>query len=57
MKAKKIKLDIDYIGGEGALTIAEESAISIYLKKRKAISKRLKMKPKSKKAKQTEISS
>jgi hypothetical protein len=57
MKEKKIKLDIDYIGGEGALTVAEESAISIYLKERKAISKRLKIKPKSKKAKQPEISS
>jgi hypothetical protein len=35
MKAKKIELDIDFIGGEGALTAAEEKALSDFFKQRK----------------------
>jgi len=36
MKTKKIELDVDYIGGQGSLTIAEEKVLSDFLKKRKA---------------------
>jgi hypothetical protein len=40
MKTKKIELDVDYIGGQGSLTIAEEKALSDFLKKRKPMSKK-----------------
>ena len=37
MKAsdKITELDVDYIGGEGTLTLAQEQAISEYIKKNK----------------------
>jgi len=35
MKAKKTELRVDYIGGQGSLTIAEEEAITQYLTKSK----------------------
>ncbi len=35
MKNKNKNLDVDIIGGEGALTLEEEKAISEYLKQRK----------------------
>jgi hypothetical protein len=35
MKTKKIELDVDFIGGQGSLTIDEEKALSAYFKKRK----------------------
>jgi hypothetical protein len=40
MKTKKVELDVDFISGQGSLTIAEEKALSDFLKKRMAISKR-----------------
>lgn len=40
MKAKKIELDVDFIGGEGALTVEEEKALSEFLKQRKADKKK-----------------
>ena len=40
MKTKKIELDVDYIGGQGSLTLAEEKTLSDFLKKRKPISKK-----------------
>jgi hypothetical protein len=40
MKTKKIELDVDYIGGQGSLTIAEEKVLSDFLKKRKPMSKK-----------------
>ncbi len=33
MKAKKIELEVDFIGGQGSLTIDEEKALSAYFKK------------------------
>ena len=33
--AKKIELEVDFIGGEGALTAAEEKALSDFFKQRK----------------------
>ncbi len=35
MKSKKIELNVDFIGGMGALTVQEEKALSEYFKKRK----------------------
>jgi len=35
MKTKKIELDVDFIGGQGSLTIDEEKALSEFFKKRK----------------------
>ena len=40
MKTKKTELDVDFIGGQGSMTISEEKALSDFLKKRKAISKK-----------------
>ena len=36
MKSKNIELDVDFIGGQGPLTKAEEIAISNYIKAQKA---------------------
>ena len=35
MKPKKVELEVDFIGGMGALTQQEEKALSEYFKKRK----------------------
>jgi hypothetical protein len=35
MKTKKVELDVDFIGGQGSLTISEEKALSDFLKNRK----------------------
>jgi hypothetical protein len=35
MKTKKIELDVDFIGGQGSLTIDEEKALSEFFKQRK----------------------
>jgi hypothetical protein len=35
MKTKKIELDVDFIGGQGSLTIEEEKALSEFFKQRK----------------------
>ena len=36
MKATKLELDVDFIGGQTSLTIAEEKALSEFFKLRKA---------------------
>jgi hypothetical protein len=38
MKTKKIELDVDFIGGQRALTIVEEKVLSDFFRKRKLIS-------------------
>jgi hypothetical protein len=38
MKSKKTELDVDFIGGMGALTSQEEKSLSEYFKKRKHLS-------------------
>ncbi len=38
MKPKKKDLQVDYIGGQGSLTLAEEEAITKYLTKGKVTS-------------------
>jgi hypothetical protein len=40
MKTRKIELDVDFIGGEGQLTVAEGKAISEYITKQKAVTKK-----------------
>jgi hypothetical protein len=40
MKKKQIGLEIDYIGGQGPLTEAEEKALGEFFRQRKADSKR-----------------
>ncbi len=35
MKNPKIELDVDFIGGQGSLTIEEEKALSTFFKQRK----------------------
>ena len=55
MKGKNIELDVDLIGGQGALTKAEEIAISNYFKSlkvkksRKQVSSKLRSKATSRK--------
>jgi hypothetical protein len=46
MASNKIELEVDFIGGEGALTAAEEKALSDFFQQRKK-AKRLVQKPKS----------
>ena len=36
MKAKRAELDVDFIGGQGSLTIEEERALSDFFKQRKS---------------------
>ena len=36
MKTKKIELDVDFIGGQGPLTIEEEKSLSVFFKQNKA---------------------
>jgi hypothetical protein len=38
MKTKKIELDVDFIGGQRALTIEEEKTLSDFFRKRKLTS-------------------
>jgi hypothetical protein len=40
MKTRKTELDVDFIGGQEPLTIAEEKALSEYFKNRKLTSVR-----------------
>ena len=35
MKTKKTELDVDFIGGQSSLTVAEEKALSDFFKQRK----------------------
>ena len=39
MKTKKIDLDVDFIGGQGSLTIEEEKALSNFFQQRKSTNK------------------
>jgi hypothetical protein len=39
MTTLKIELEVDFIGGEGALTAAEEKALSDYFKQRSSLLK------------------
>lgn len=39
MKTEKTELDVDFIGGQGSLTVEEEKALSDFFRKRKMTSK------------------
>lgn len=39
MKAKKIVLDVDFMGGESPLTVAEEKALSDFFRQKKLVSR------------------
>ena len=47
MKAKKKELGVDYIGGQGSLTLAEEESITQYLSKGKSKGKKSKKQSKT----------
>ena len=51
MKVKKIVLDVDFIGGEGFLTVAEEKALSDFFKQKKLVSRAKKIVKKPKRIK------
>ena len=55
MKAKKIELDVDFIGGQGPLTDAEEKALSEFFKVQKAASKKSTVKQHLRKTKQPNL--
>jgi hypothetical protein len=40
MKQNKIELDVDFIGGQGTLTVEEEKSLSDFFKQRKMTSKK-----------------
>ena len=56
MKTKKKELSVDYIGGHGSLTLAEEQDLHEYFTKKKVDSKKSKSKASPKKTKQTKVS-
>jgi len=47
MKTKKFELDVDFIGGQDALTSEEEKALSEFFKKQKSLPKKQKVISKS----------
>ena len=51
MKKKEIELDVDYIGGQEALTAAEEKALSDFFEQRKKIALKQLIPNQSKKSK------
>ena len=55
MKAKKKELSVDYIGGQGPLTIVEEQELHEYFTKQKVDSKKVKSKGSAKKVKQLKV--
>ena len=52
MKTTKLELDVDFIGGQTSLTVAEEKALSDYFKQRKANSIKAKNRQRIKTVKQ-----
>ena len=47
MKTKKTELDVDFIGGQSALTAAEEKALSVFFTQRKTSSNTTQLKQRS----------
>ena len=52
MKTAKLELDVDFIGGQTALTVAEEKALSDFFRQRKAKSVKSRIKQVSRVSKQ-----
>jgi hypothetical protein len=40
MKQRKIEIDVDFIGGQGTLTVEEEKSLIYYFKQRKLTSQK-----------------
>ena len=55
MKTKKSELEVDYIGGQGPLTEAEEKALSEFFRQRKEVSKKSTVKQHLRKSKQPTV--
>jgi len=55
MKKKQTELDVDYIGGQGPLTEAEEKALSEFFRQRKENLKKLPVKQHLRKSKQPNV--
>ena len=55
MKTKKIELDVDFIGGQSSLTVAEEKALSNFFKQRKTSSTTPKIKQRSSSSKREKV--
>lgn len=56
MKTNKMELDVDFIGGQGPLTLTEEKALSDFFKRRKIASKRSIAEKKIRRVKRSKIS-
>ena len=52
MKTAKLELDVDFIGGQTALTVAEEKALSEFFRQRKTKSVKSRIKQVTKVSKQ-----
>ena len=55
MKSKKKKLNVDYISGQGPLTLVEEQELHEYFTKQKVDSRKLKSKASTKKVKPPKV--
>jgi len=55
MKTKRKELSVDYIGGQGPLTLVEEQELHEYFTKQKSDSKKVKSKGSTKKTKQPKV--
>lgn len=55
MKTKKAELDVDFIGGQTALTVAEEKALSDFFKQRKISSSKTSIKQKRSSSKRQKV--
>ena len=57
MKKNKKELNVDYIGGEVPMTLAEEKELSVYFKKKKSSLKNSAKKGKQKTDKRSKVNS
>jgi hypothetical protein len=55
MKTKKTELDVDFIGGQTSLTVAEEKALSDFFKQRKTSSTTIKVKQRRSSSKREKV--
>ena len=55
MKTKKTELDVDFIGGQSSLTVAEEKALSDFFKQRKISSTLTKIKQRRSSSKRKKV--
>jgi hypothetical protein len=55
MKTKKIELDVDFIGGQGSLTVEEEKALDNFFRQRKLTSKKSLLRPQHRTTKRNKV--